>query len=316
MEQSKYNLLSELSSLGVAPTGRKARSDKGKTRGPNTKSRSDKGIPRNRRESSPLSIYCRVRSRVLNNLHDDKYGFANDKCIDQNGIFKIMKRDDYTKEEYHQVISHGVARQRTIRHIAGSTIDLEKYRFEALYNLAATSPNEMPDRFYFAQEINHTGTEHDCWFNLFVRLYHLDERDALLWTYEHWRKDYEILKDTYLAPDFTFNFKHSPGSAQFMSECSELVEQRIKERRLQIIASHEYVVEYARVRDTYLSRVREQYRRQLLNDPTSSTLSKVALNRRVTQMITDVDKECIEADTNADMNTWINKKLRKEGYEL
>lgn len=313
MKKDKNNLLSELNALGITATGRKSRSDKGKTRGPNEKPRSDKGMAKNSIKASSMSIYCRVRSRILNNnLHNDKCGFANDDYIDKNGIFKIIKRDDYTKEGYYQVISHGIAKQRTVKHIAGNKIDLEKYRFEALHDKMITCSSEMPDKKIFAQEINHTCAE--CWFDLFVRLYHIDEKDAVLWDYKHWRKDYEILKDEYLKPSFTFNIKHSPGSKEFCQEYADIAEQRRVERYVEISNSHEYKVMNAKIRDMYYSRVRNKYYKEVLEDVKNSSLSKDQITRLVNKQITQADKNSIETNTASDMLAWVNEKLRKEGY--
>ena len=310
---NKVSLLSELAAFGVSQSGRKVRSDKGVKRGPNSKCRSDKGLQRTRKESLPVSIYCRVRKRVLNNnLYEDKYCYANDPLIDKNGLFRLITRSGYTKEGYYEIVSHGLAKHRMVKHIAASTVDLEKYRFEALYDLMMRKGNESPDESIFSQEINHTNA--DCYYELFQRLYHLPYDTLVFWTYEHWKHDYDIVKDTYLESDFTFNFHSAPGTPSFMPEYESVLEENKLARRLEIENSHEYKVLYSKERDKILSKICEQYRQEILNDPLSEGLTQTAISRRVSKRVTNEDRALAEKSAKAAMDIIVEEKLRKEVY--
>ena len=128
MAKSKEELLQELEELGYDPlTGRKHRSDAGIKRGPNSHIRSDAGTSKNCRVLEPVVLY----SRVLNNLLKDTR-----ECVqvqkDINDIYLPIVRPSTVQMINHNVVTHGVSKARTVKHIAGYTTDLEKDRVEAL----------------------------------------------------------------------------------------------------------------------------------------------------------------------------------------
>ena len=109
-DKSKQELLKELEGLGVLSNGRKSRSDKGKTRGPNSKVRSDKGTHRIATygvQKSPRAIYAALRARLLN--REITY---NSLVIEQdiNSIFMPAIKEDQVREVIILLLYMGLRR--------------------------------------------------------------------------------------------------------------------------------------------------------------------------------------------------------------
>lgn len=302
--QIKENLLSQLKELGYdTSSGRKQRSDKGTIRGPNSKTRSDKGEKRLPYASrDPIVSYQIVKTRLLSkevSSQDD--GLQ----LDINGIFCPVIRQNKTKNEEYFVVIHGVKKNRTVRHIKGYTVDLEKYRFEALQNAASNMPIPEEYRSIFKREIEQTNA--NTWIELFCRLYHIKEEDYLLWTYEHWKNDYLIICEEKLDNNFQFNLRYSPGSEQFMPEYSFRIGELRQEKEETLALSKEYENVRARYRDLLLSKAEQQIRNELLSQQEFDELSKTQLDKLVRKQI---NKEEINNQVEDYMKSWLSNKVQ------
>ncbi len=302
-DKSKQELLKELEGLGVLSNGRKSRSDKGKTRGPNSKVRSDKGTHRIATygvQKSPRAIYAALRARLLN--REITY---NSLVIEQdiNSIFMPAIKEDQVREGYYSVVIHGVKKERTIKHIKGYSVDLERYRFEALQDLAAPTQFTEEDGQLFKQEIFLTRAT--TYLDLFCRLYHVREEDYLRWTYKHWKEDYLIVCDELLDNEFTFNLEHHPGSSEFMPEYASKVIELQQEKYMQVISSKEFTNMRARVRDLEISKVQEAIKSKLLEDPLNAHKSLAAINREAREK---VDMGQVDQAVEEFMTLWLRDK--------
>lgn len=302
--KSKEILLSQLKELGYdTSSGRKQRSDKGTIRGPNSKTRSDKGEKRLPYASrDPVVSYQIVKTRLLSkevSSQDD--GLQ----LDINSIFCPVIRQNKTKNEEYFVIIHGVKKNRTVRHIKGYTVDLEKYRFEALQNAASNIPIPEEYRSIFKQEIEQTNA--NTWIELFCRLYHIKEEDYLLWTYEHWKNDYLIMCEEKLDNNFQFNLQYSPGSEQFMPEYAFRIGELRQEKEETLVLSKEYENVKARYRDLLLSKAEQQIRNELLSQQEFDELSKTQLDKLVRKQI---NKEEINSQVEDYMKNWLSNKVQ------
>ena len=280
-ETEKRNLLL---SAGVDPeTGRKIRSDKGTKRGPNSKVRSDKGTKRGpnstirsdkgykrpTKERSKITVYLALKGRILNSTVYDET--QPDYClrIDENMLFIPMIKHNTVKQQNYTIVSKGLAKQRTCKHIQGYEIDLESYRFEALQELALNFPNELiaesQYNIKFAAEVSQLVNLYGSdivnkatitWWDLFCLLYHILGEDVAKWTYQQWHQQYEIAQTYYnqtygddvpLSSDFTFEFGKKLGT-DYWTEMSS-VSQSMKTTQInEIKASRDYLVYMAKVR--------------------------------------------------------------------
>ena len=314
-QQNKEDLLAQLSELGIDPSsGRKRRSDKDQKRGPNSHPRIDKGIRRQisvGKTSNPLSQYRALKARLLNRSATD---FGPDKDyivqVDFNNIFVPLVKHNSQKYMNHSVVNRSKRIARTVKHVAGYTTDLEKYRFNALqYLLLDTQTSVSTITKVFLHEYLITKTDNP--FDLFCALYHIAPEDAVRWSYEKWSSYYHMVSDIVLGSDFVFDLYHPPGSEEFMPELAETAEQKAIEQRLAITLSKEYKDTYARVRDLELSKAQQAIRQELLALPESTEWSMTKLERKVNEK---VNKDKINKFVEEFMNDWLEQRLEEENY--
>lgn len=271
----KQELLDTLKQL--KQTTRKTRTDKGKTRGPNSKKRSDAGIPRcpSSAPKSPLTVYFIVKNRLFSSARDEEYNVYQD--ID--GYY--IPRPGPTKQVYKNFIvtNRGQRIPRTIKHTQGKEVDLEAYRYHGLQDKALTSPLELipvSSAQQLVQELNKTGANN--WLDLFTRWYAIDEEKVLTTSYEQWRIDH------YGEPD---------REAQ----------------RLSLLYSKKYENMHARVRDEEYSRVFEKLKIEVINQPQNVHLTMVQIEKVVRQQIKDDGwEEYINNKINERMERWMNEQ--------
>ena len=226
-EQQRIKLLA----LGIDPdTGRKIRSDKGKERKP-YKPRQ----PKESTNSSAMNTYKRVLGRIK--ARDQELVRNGEvpllRGFDENGYFLVIpaayatKACDYKQLHQGRVISHSVRRVCTQKEI-----DLEKYRFAALQEMAFSDQANEPVtqlehvRIMLRERYHLIEREIDAclqrrkitWFELFCELYYLDPMEASLWDYETWLSHYRIAPKETLPDDFVFRIKTPPGTPEFMPE--------------------------------------------------------------------------------------------------
>lgn len=297
---NKQELLNQLIQLGISPTtGRKQRSDKGQIRGPNANIRSDAGIKRGPTYKSPLSIYLSTKTRLLNNPN-------NNIQQDINNIFIVYERENTTKEGYFTVIHRGKKLNRTVVHMKGKTTDLEKLRFQALQDVAS---NELiPEQYQkaFHQEI--ALTKATTWFELFCRFYHVTEETALLWTYERWFKDYSIVNDQVLEPDFKFNIDYSPGTQQFLPEYADVVLKQRQDKIDKLKLSKQYINARARYIAEEEARYEPAIKTRILSDPANIGLSMLAIDQLVKK---ELPNDLIATAVEEKLNKWIDDQMKE-----
>ena len=312
---NKEELLTKLAQLGINPnSGRKHRSDKGQIRGPNSHPRSDKGMRRAisfGKTTNPLSQYLSLKTKLLNRpatlSGPDKDYIVQ---VDQNYIFIPLVKHNSQKYIAHSVVNHARRIARTVKHIAGYTTDLEKYRFNALQHLALDPESSANHQSAFAIEYQLTNTDNP--FDLFCCLYHIAPEDVIKWTYEKWQSHYRIVSDMLLTLDFVFDINHQPGSTEFMPELEDVAANVLTEQRLAIALTKEYKDTRAKVYDLELSKAKEVVKQKLLAQPESLEWSMIKLEREINKL---VNKEVINAFVDEFMDDWVTRKLEDAGNE-
>lgn len=315
-DKKKTELLKELATLGELPNGRKQRSDKGKSRGPNSKVRRDKGqsrISTKYMQQSPLSIFKRELSRLTSIEVTDS---DDPRCIrtDVNGIYLLRMRDTTTKGGNYTVHHANKAIARTIKYIQGSVIDLERYRFEALQNEARNEIINANDAQYFKEALHHTNSQ--TWFDLFVKLYHIKDEEALRWTYDKWRKEYDILYnwfDEEPIPDtFVLEINKELGTNNYHSEMSSSIFNVKVNKIAELKNSKEYVNFVAKVRDREVYAKSMAIKRELLLSPATCDLSLYQIDRLVDKELNE--KYIIEINNIVarESDAYIKEKLENE----
>lgn len=283
---------------------RKPRCDKGKLRGANSKVRSDIGEPREYRKSHLVETtkYARVKSRLLNEDIDQSL-YEQELSVDKNGIFnKVIKKSQHIQEA-RSYVSKGLKVNRNSYHIAGSTIDLEEYRFKSLQELALYNPH-ITDRLskLYSYELRVTGAKN--WLELYCRLYHISPVDMFGWTYEHWRHDYEIVKGDVLIDDFVFNIEHSPGTKEFLPEYLTELNAYREELRSTLRRTKKWADARARYEFELTSREDKRNRERIYAENADKTLSQL------NQLLREArDTTRIERELNEYMVEWENNQL-------
>ena len=310
---NKQILLTKLSQLGIDPSsGRKHRLDKGQIRGPNSRIRSDKGSRRFSslgKTTNPVAQYLSLKTRLLNRPADSD-GPYKDYIVqtDQNNIFIPLVKHSSQKYVEYSVVSRSRKIARTVKHIAGYTTDLEKYRFNALQYLALNPSFKIDDKSIFKMEYQLTNTDNP--FDLFCCLYHIAPEDVLGWTYEKWLSHYRIVADTELTEDFVFNPEYMPGSPEFMPELWYAADKVNTEQRIAISLTKEYKNIRARVYGLELSKAKEIIKQRLLAQPESLEWSMIKLEREINKL---VDIEKINFIVDEFMESWVTDKLEAQG---
>ena len=302
-ELIKEQLLKTLYTLGIHESGRKIRSDSGHERGPNSHVRSDVGSARNTRgiKQEPLTIYMKLRSRLLSNLDNSQLVIEPDI----NHIFMPAKRESKIEHGNFTIIHHGVKIFRRVRHIKGYEVSLEKYRFNALQSKILHGeilPHQKPAFKYELSLFSNVTT----WLELFCSLYHVNEQDALKWTFDKWWNDYIVVCDEELSDEFKFNIKYSPGTPEFLPEYAERVIEIKNEKIQKVISSKAYENEYARVRDLYTAKEHERIKVDILALPDSEQYTMVQLDKIVKKQI---DNNLIQRQINEHMDKWLEDKI-------
>lgn len=303
----KEILLAQLEAMGINPqSGRKVRSDADQKRGPNSRVRSDAGTRRYttyNQPKEPLAIYLNVRGRLLAHSDDSEFQIMPD----QNYIFMPMKTENKTVTHNHSIVYRGKKIFRTVKHIKGKDIDLEKYRFAAIYSKIICGQILPHQRPMFKNELERYPS--DTWLELFCQLYHINESDALKWTYNIWISHYIIVCDDYLSSDFKFNVKYRPGSPEFMPEYADKVNELKQTKTLEIISSKAYINEKAKVRDLLYAKTEEALKLEIMAQPGSEQYSMQQLDRIVRQQI---DYKELDRQVDEHMQNWLENKLIKE----
>ena len=305
-DKDKSELLTKLKELGIdASSGRKVRNDKGKARGPNSHIRSDAGMKRASYISlqSKMKTYLSVKNKLLSKVVSNE---DESLQLDHNNIFIVIKRKNKSVQGYNQVVYRGKALHRTVKHIQVKSIDLEKFRFEAIQD-ALFNEFTTRDAARFKQELKALNLTEDCsFFKLFCELYHIKSEDAPRWKYEDWRVMYDMVSSQVLPSEFKFNYDERPGTDAF----NALYLADFRSAKLaQITSSKEYINERARYRDLLLAQEKQKYRFELLNDPISEDWTTTKLSREVNKRI---DKIRINKQVEEYMSAWCEKKLNKE----
>lgn len=209
-----------LRALGIDPeTGRKIRSDAGhshnvsdsgrqdmseaakrgrETRAQSsnkqTKRRKDIGAHHEAPKATKLAIYARVKGRLLkNNICDDSDQSDYFVRTDENGIFVPMKKDPRAVHEFRAVTIHtesgSYKSQRYVQYRNGYVIDLEHYRWDALYELVENNVLDEPINSVFKREAEVLCVDNHL--DLALKLYHLSEKQYTSMTYKEWRELYD-----------------------------------------------------------------------------------------------------------------------------
>lgn len=283
---------------------RKPRSDKGVKRG-SYGLRKDTGKVRYQYDVKlpEYSKYIRLKSRLLREMTDN--GLRNDK----NNYYCLVIRPPRTVYEPKSYISKGKKINRVSYVIAGSTIDLEKYRFNALKEIALLenefTEKELVDLQY---EIRITGALTPL--DLFVKFYHLSLNKAHKWTYEHWRHDYSIVAEDVLIDDFVFNYDYAPGSPEFMPEYLEDLENYNLSRKDRLSRTRSYQQERILFKSKLVEELITPVRQTLLKE--RPDLSPVQLHKKLNKVINE-QKDIIDKKVDEHMENWLDKLI--EGGE-
>lgn len=300
---NKEELMKQLEEMGYdASSGRKHRSDRGKVRGPNSKIRSDKGISKGSipTRSNPLAVYISTRNRLLNQQLTESNPIG--VTLDENYIYCLLQRNSTTKTGNYSVVNRGALINRTTKHIQGYEIDIEKYRFNALQSKAENKPIDNKYLSVFKNEIELTCAT--TWLELFCRLYHIREEDYLLWSYEHWRKDYDIIGEDLLPTQFVFNLKASPGTPEFMPEYSDRVFELEQENIVKITQSKEYQNEKARYRDLLMANEGAKIKNSIMES--NSEMTMMQIDKVVRKQL---DMKNINKRIDDHMIEWVKERL-------
>lgn len=278
LRYDKQELLDTIKEL--KRTTRKPRNDKGLQRGPNSKTRSDAGIPRPHLSSlspkEPITIYLIVKNRLFKSARDEDYNVYQD----QDGFY--IPREAPTKITYKNYIvtSKGQRIPKTVKHVQGKKIDLEQYRYQALQDKAILTPLQIiPEKYLkeLQQEIRKTRAI--TWLDLFCNWYFLDETEVLTTSYQQWRE------------------KHYGNDAQ--------------DRLNKILLSKKYENERARVRDKEYSKVFERLKIEVLNDLSNAHMTMLQIEKVVRQRIKDEGlEEDIDNIVKQHMDQWVDEQIK------
>lgn len=284
---------------------RKPRSDKGKTRGPNSKVRSDKGTHRlvYINAMPAMKTYLSVKNKLLNReLTDDDEPLR----LDHNNIFIVINRKSKSKDFNHTIIHRGKAMNRTVKHIKGYTIDVEKLRFLALQD-ALFDDFTCYDAFRFKQELKAFCLPNNTsFFELFSKLYHIAPEDAPRWKYEEWRQAYDMVCDKVLEPDFIFDYNCRPGTEAFKQEYGDVIASAREQDLMELSKTKAYINKRARYRDSLIASLEHFHRDKLLQNPESVSWSMAKLNKEIASRI---DFDDVEQQADNHMIEWSNNIL-------
>lgn len=302
-EKSTEELLAIAKALSPERT-RKPRSDKGKERGPNSHVRSDKGEIRyasRGSKKSPITVYLSLRNKLL--LKGD-----DGVKTDVNMIYIPIVRENRQVYKYYNIVSHGSEIHRTVKHIQGKTIDLEKYRFVAIQELLSSDKPDDLSKRVFKNEFAYTDTNN--MFDLFCKLYHIEDKDSLLWSYEKWREHYDIVSDNPLPDTFLFDIRNKPGSANFHPEYAEtqLLKNILTTAALE--QSKEYINLRSKVYDEEYSKRFMAAMSYILVDQPELTMVQV---EKLARQTIDLDK--INKIVKERMDQWVQERLKGERDE-
>lgn len=301
---SKEELLKRVAEL-TNKQPRKPRSDKGKTRGPNAKVRSDKGThrPLYTNAMPAMKTYLSVKNKLLNReLTDDDEPLR----LDHNNIFIVINRKGKSKDFNHTIVHRGQALHRTVKHLKGYTIDVEKLRFLALQD-ALFDDFSCHDTIRFQQELKTFHLPNNTsFFELFSKLYHIAPEDAPRWKYEEWRQAYDLVCDQILEPDFTFDYNCRPGTEEFKEKYGDLIASARERDLMELSKTKAYINERSRYRDSLIASLEHFHRDKLLQTKESESWSMSRLNKEIASRI-DFSEVEMQADNH--MLEWSNNIL-------
>lgn len=305
---SKEDLLRELESLGYHRDGRKVRSDKGKERGPNTAIRKVETTPRSTKgiQKDPVAVYAALKGKLLNKETSptDTYTVIEDI----NGIFLLMKRENHTVENKYVIVHRGQALNRTVKHIQGYTTDLESYRFRALQSIVSNSGfNEKEERL-FKKEIDTYKVNNPL--DLFCCLYRVHDYDCLMWSYEKWRKDYDIAAPS--LPEniqICFELNKRPGTENFLPWLAEDRALLLLDREIEIYGSREFSMKKASVyREVYAAQFLKA-QQAVLSNKQYNLLSKAQIDKEIHKRI---KKNYVNSLVDERMREWVKEQMRDD----
>lgn len=290
---------------------RKPRSDAGKKRGPNSKIRCDAGKKRDiqpeMRLKSALTMYKKMRSQYL---ADESVEVGKDT----NGIYVPVQQSDRRVDENTIVISRGQRLFRSTRIRKGRYIDLERYRFNALQEIAS---DQWTAETYslFANEVcdlldsnDPSQSPIDSPLDLFVRLYHIREEDYIFWKYEDWRREYSIVYNDSqpLSDDFVFEYNKHVG-IDYALEYAEDLKLAKDTTMSEIENSRSYTLTMARMRQYLYSKQYSEVSRKITTDPANSGLTYTQLQTLIDKSI---DKDKLDKDLEDYMVNWLEEQIQ------
>lgn len=290
---------------------RKPRSDAGKKRGPNSKVRCDAGKKRDispdMRLKSAITMYKKMRSQYLADT-------SIEVGKDINGIYVPIQESDRRVDADTIVISRGQRLFRSTRIRKGRYIDLERYRFNALQEIANEQWTAETYDLFAIEVSNLLDSENpsqspiDSPLDLFVRLYHVREEEYIFWKYEDWRREYSIVyNDTEPIDDlFVFECGKIVG-IDYAMEYKPDKDSEVENKRLAIINSREYTIIKAATRQYIYSQEYGRVSKAVFEDPANQNCSYDELNKLIDSQI---DWQVITDKVEAAMQDWVSEKLR------
>lgn len=290
---------------------RKPRSDAGKKRGPNSKVRCDAGKKRDispdMRLKSALTMYKKMRSQYLADT-------SIEVGKDINGIYVPIQESDRRVDADTIVISRGQRLFRSTRIRKGRYIDLERYRFNALQEIANEQWTAETYDLFAIEVSNLLDSEDpsqspiDSPLDLFVRLYHVREEEYIFWKYEDWRREYSIIYNDAEPIDDLFVFecgKHV--GIDYAMEYKPDKDSEIENKRIAIINSREYTIIKAATRQYIYSQEYGRVSKAVFEDPANQNCSYDELNKLIDSQI---NRQAIVDKVEAAMQDWVSEKLR------
>lgn len=255
MDKSYEELLEEALAL-THPSGRKVRSDKGKTHNYTairTKetlpraARKDKGVrrPEMQAPKSKVWIYATIKGKLYKK---DQELIARGELpllrgVDENSYYIVVPAAYKTRASNHTQEYKGRSIQHTTRRVCTQReLDLERYRFNAYQELATSkewnepSPYISEIRQMLSTRYGIVGQEAEdaiakrqiSNFDLFCEFYHLRVEDAAMWDYDTWQAMYQLCPCETLDDDFVFSLTLRPGTPEFHPEFAYHAEKVIK----------------------------------------------------------------------------------------
>lgn len=195
------------------------------------KRRTDKNQPHQQFTQTKMALYNRIKNKLSNRRVKENNLLLSFE-FDENGFYLPIpemfetKAIKYKQEVDGRTIDHNIRRVRTQKYI-----DLEQYRFEAWQELALTQPasNIPPNqdlngilfvRYNMTPEESELATikRKPTWEEIFCEVYHIKPTEIFKWSYEDWRKYYEIVPKQLLDDDFVFEYGKVPGTEAFHPE--------------------------------------------------------------------------------------------------